>query len=101
MWAPLTCAATCCAYCTCEACKTALNGIGRSSARIAYVGLFALSLILAWMVRDYAEPVMHYVSCKQAVLSSHGDSVELPVATAGAPRKLHQVFSRRVSFAEG
>lgn len=62
MWYAGSLAATCCAYCTCEACKTALNGIGRGSARIAYVVLFALSLVLAWLVRDYAEPFLHYVS---------------------------------------
>eukprot|EP00270_Netrium_digitus_P004280 TRINITY_DN15267_c0_g1_i1.p1 TRINITY_DN15267_c0_g1~~TRINITY_DN15267_c0_g1_i1.p1 ORF type:complete len:420 (+),score=101.99 TRINITY_DN15267_c0_g1_i1:173-1432(+) len=54
-------AATCCAACACEACRTITGGITRTSARLAYCGLFALSLLLAWVLRDYAEPLFNFI----------------------------------------
>jgi hypothetical protein len=34
------------------------GGISRRSARIAYCGLFALSLIVSWILRDFAGPLL-------------------------------------------
>eukprot|EP01018_Ginkgo_biloba_P025609 Gb_06575 [translate_table: standard] len=50
--------ATCCASCACGACSTVAGSITRRSARIAYCGLFALSLIIAWILREVAAPLM-------------------------------------------
>lgn len=58
MWAATSCAAACCATCTCEACKSIAAGISRKTARFAYVTLFGISLLLTWVVRDYAEPLL-------------------------------------------
>lgn len=63
MWAA-TCLASCCAGCACEACRTVVSGIGRRSARIAYCGLFALSLIVSWILREVAAPFMEKIPCK-------------------------------------
>ncbi|KAL0425175.1 UNVERIFIED_CONTAM: Serine incorporator 3 [Sesamum radiatum] len=46
MWAA-SCLASCCAGCACDACRSVVSGISRRSARIAYCGLFALSLVFS------------------------------------------------------
>ncbi|KAK6915177.1 Serine incorporator/TMS membrane protein [Dillenia turbinata] len=60
MWAA-SCLASCCAACACDACRTVVSGISRRSARIAYCGLFALSLIVAWILREVAAPLMEKI----------------------------------------
>nr|ABR17762.1 unknown [Picea sitchensis]ABR17907.1 unknown [Picea sitchensis] len=60
MWAA-SCLASCCATCACEACKSVAGGISRRSARIAYCGLFALSLFVAWIFREIAPPLMEKI----------------------------------------
>lgn len=60
MWAA-SCLASCCATCACEACKSVAGGISRRSARIAYCGIFALSLIVAWIFREIAPPLMEKI----------------------------------------
>ncbi|KAJ9559498.1 hypothetical protein OSB04_004658 [Centaurea solstitialis] len=60
MWAA-SCLATCCASCACSACQSVVSGISRRSARIAYCGLFALSLIVAWLLREVAAPLMEKI----------------------------------------
>lgn len=57
MWAA-SCLASCCAACACEACRSAVGSIGRRSARIAYCGLFGLSLIVSWILREIAAPLL-------------------------------------------
>lgn len=63
MWAA-SCLASCCAACACDACRTVVSGISRKSARIAYCGLFALSLIVSWILREVAAPLMEKIPCK-------------------------------------
>ncbi|CAA6670270.1 unnamed protein product [Spirodela intermedia] len=60
MWAA-SCLASCCAACACEACRSVVGGISRRSARIAYCGLFALSLIVSWVFREVAAPLMEKI----------------------------------------
>lgn len=60
MWAA-SCLASCCAGCACTACQTVVAGISRRSARIAYCGLFALSLIVSWILRTVAAPFMEKI----------------------------------------
>ncbi|CAK9171488.1 unnamed protein product, partial [Ilex paraguariensis] len=60
MWAA-SCLASCCAACACDACRTVVSGISRKSARIAYCGLFALSLIVSWILREVAAPLMEKI----------------------------------------
>eukprot|EP00475_Leptophrys_vorax_P033203 TRINITY_DN51968_c0_g1_i1.p1 TRINITY_DN51968_c0_g1~~TRINITY_DN51968_c0_g1_i1.p1 ORF type:complete len:441 (-),score=10.25 TRINITY_DN51968_c0_g1_i1:599-1921(-) len=55
-----SCAAVCCTACACETCRNVLGSINRSTARLAYVVLFALSLVLTWLVRDYAQPLLTF-----------------------------------------
>ncbi|KAG9159266.1 hypothetical protein Leryth_024224 [Lithospermum erythrorhizon] len=60
MWAA-SCLASCCAGCACSACQAVVSGISRRSARIAYCGLFALSLIVSWILREVAAPMMEHI----------------------------------------
>ncbi|KAK7395383.1 hypothetical protein VNO78_15937 [Psophocarpus tetragonolobus] len=60
MWAA-SCLASCCAACACDACRTVVSGISRRSARIAYCGLFAFSLVVAWILREVAAPLMESI----------------------------------------
>uniref|UniRef100_A0A1D1ZJV4 Putative serine incorporator n=1 Tax=Anthurium amnicola TaxID=1678845 RepID=A0A1D1ZJV4_9ARAE len=60
MWAA-SCLASCCAACACEACRSAVGSISRRSARMAYCGLFALSLIVSWVLREVAAPLMEKI----------------------------------------
>ncbi|XP_019155782.1 PREDICTED: probable serine incorporator isoform X2 [Ipomoea nil] len=60
MWAA-SCLASCCAACACDACRTVVSGISRRSARIAYCGLFAFSLIVSWILREVAAPFMEKI----------------------------------------
>ncbi|MCL7021403.1 hypothetical protein MKW94_005724 [Papaver nudicaule] len=60
MWAA-SCLASCCAACACEACRTVVSSISRKSARIAYCGLFAFSLIVSWILREVAAPLMEKI----------------------------------------
>ncbi|XP_068659641.1 uncharacterized protein [Aristolochia californica] len=57
MWAA-SCLASCCASCTCGICSSVASGISNRSARIAYCGLFGLSLIVSWILREVAAPLM-------------------------------------------
>ncbi|RWW00637.1 hypothetical protein BHE74_00014082 [Ensete ventricosum] len=67
MWAA-SCLASCCAACACEACRSVVGGISRRSARIAYCGLFALSLVVSWVLREVAAPVMESLPCMPLAL---------------------------------
>ncbi|KAF5187913.1 Serine incorporator [Thalictrum thalictroides] len=60
MWAA-SCLASCCAACACEACRSVAGSISRRSARIAYCGLFALSLIVSWILREVAAPLLEKI----------------------------------------
>ncbi|XP_031131027.1 probable serine incorporator [Ipomoea triloba] len=60
MWAA-SCLASCCAACACDGCRTVVSGISRRSARIAYCGLFGLSLIVSWILREVAAPLMENI----------------------------------------
>ncbi|KAM1078173.1 hypothetical protein ACFX13_025943 [Malus domestica] len=60
MWAA-SCLASCCAACACDACRTVVSSISRRSARIAYCGLFALSLIVSWILREVAAPLLEKI----------------------------------------
>ncbi|XP_024545061.1 uncharacterized protein LOC112351407 [Selaginella moellendorffii] len=51
MWATFCLASSCTAY-ACQACEGLVSSISCRLARIGYCSLFALSLLLAWMLHD-------------------------------------------------
>lgn len=55
------CAASCCATCACQACQCTSLAIAKTSARIAYCTLFFLSMLLAWLLRDFAKPMLEKI----------------------------------------
>ncbi|KAL9233097.1 hypothetical protein vseg_008135 [Gypsophila vaccaria] len=54
----MSCLLTCCASLTCGCCSTVASGITKKSARIAYCGLFGASLIVSWILREIAAPLL-------------------------------------------
>ncbi|PPD97308.1 hypothetical protein GOBAR_DD05653 [Gossypium barbadense] len=54
----MSCLASCCAASTCGLCSTVASGISRKSARLAYCGLFGLSLIVSWILREVGAPLL-------------------------------------------
>ncbi|KAJ9154382.1 hypothetical protein P3X46_027724 [Hevea brasiliensis] len=54
----LACFASCCATMTCGLCTSVASGISKKSARLAYCGLFGLSLIVSWILREVAAPLL-------------------------------------------
>ena len=53
--------ASCAAVCACEACKCVGGSVARASARAVYVLFFTLSVAVAWIMRDYAAPLMEKI----------------------------------------
>ena len=53
--------ASCAAVCACEACKCVGGSVARASARAVYVIFFTLSMAVAWIMRDYAQPLMEKI----------------------------------------
>eukprot|EP00200_Dunaliella_tertiolecta_P011069 CAMPEP_0202381332 /NCGR_PEP_ID=MMETSP1127-20130417/34960_1 /ASSEMBLY_ACC=CAM_ASM_000462 /TAXON_ID=3047 /ORGANISM="Dunaliella tertiolecta, Strain CCMP1320" /LENGTH=438 /DNA_ID=CAMNT_0048980259 /DNA_START=170 /DNA_END=1486 /DNA_ORIENTATION=+ len=49
------------AYCACQACQFGSREVLAHSARVAWSALFFLSLVLAWVMRDFAKPLMEKI----------------------------------------
>ncbi|CAN6287702.1 unnamed protein product [Urochloa humidicola] len=60
MWCA-SCLASACAGCACNLCTSAASAVSRRSARLAYCGLFAASLILSFLLRQFAAPLLHHI----------------------------------------
>ncbi|KAK6117272.1 hypothetical protein DH2020_048983 [Rehmannia glutinosa] len=58
----MSCLASCCASLTCGLCTSVASGITKRSARIAYCGMFGVSLIVSWILREVAEPLLKHFS---------------------------------------
>lgn len=58
----MSCLASCCASLTCGLCTSVASGITKRSARIAYCGLFGVSLILSWILREVGAPLLKQFS---------------------------------------
>ncbi|XP_047336182.1 serine incorporator 3-like isoform X1 [Impatiens glandulifera] len=54
----MSCLMPCCVSLTCGLCTSVASSISRRSARIAYCGLFGISLIVSWVLREYAAPIL-------------------------------------------
>lgn len=64
-----TALASCAATCACQACGFASQEVVRRSARLAYCVLFTLAMVEAWVLRDFAQPLMEKLPCKSALSS--------------------------------
>ncbi|KAJ8767542.1 hypothetical protein K2173_017611 [Erythroxylum novogranatense] len=69
----MSCCVSCCASLTCGLCSSVASGISKKSARLAYCGLFGLSLIVSWILREVAAPLLKKLPW---INSSHTHSKE-------------------------
>ncbi|XP_057771827.1 uncharacterized protein LOC130991558 isoform X2 [Salvia miltiorrhiza] len=58
----MSCLASCCASMTCGLCTSVASGITKRSARIAYCGLFGVSLVISWILREVGAPLLKQFS---------------------------------------
>ena len=56
--------ASCAAVCACQACQCVTKEMLRKSARLAYCALFTLAMVLAWILRDFAKPLIEKIPCE-------------------------------------
>ncbi|RXH80354.1 hypothetical protein DVH24_041501 [Malus domestica] len=57
----MSCCLSCCAASTCGLCGSVASGISSKSARLAYCGLFGLSLIVSWILREVGAPLLEKI----------------------------------------
>ena len=60
--------ASCAAMCACQACQCVTKEMLRKSARLAYCALFTLAMVLAWILRDFAKPLIEKIPCEALLL---------------------------------
>ncbi|PKI78524.1 hypothetical protein CRG98_001082 [Punica granatum] len=58
----MSCLASCLFASTCGLCTSVASEVSRRSARLAYCGLFGLSLVVAWVLREVAAPLLKHIS---------------------------------------
>ncbi|PON80182.1 Serine incorporator/TMS membrane protein [Parasponia andersonii] len=54
----MSCLVACCTASTCGLCTSVASGISKKSARIAYCGLFGVSLVVSWILREVGAPLL-------------------------------------------
>ncbi|XAR54624.1 hypothetical protein NMG60_11029845 [Bertholletia excelsa] len=57
----MSCLCSCCASLTCGLCTSMASGISKRSARLAYCGLFGVSLIVSWVLREVGAPLLEKI----------------------------------------
>ena len=63
------CLASSAAACACSCCTMATREAMKSSARVAWSLLFTISLLLSWLLRDFAKPLISKIPCKSSAVS--------------------------------
>lgn len=64
----MSCLFSCCASLACGCCTSVASGITNKSARIAYCGLFGASLVVSWILREVASPLLEKFPCMSQFL---------------------------------
>ncbi|KAG5560068.1 hypothetical protein RHGRI_003380 [Rhododendron griersonianum] len=57
----MSCCVGCCAFLTCGLCSRVASGISQRSARFAYCGIFGISLVVSWILREFAAPLLEKI----------------------------------------
>lgn len=52
------------AYCALSCCSAASKEVLRHSARVAWSALFFLAMVTAWLMRDFAKPLLEKLPCE-------------------------------------
>jgi hypothetical protein len=56
-------AASAAAWCACQTCQVASREALTHSARVAWSSLFFLAIVTAWLLRDFAKPMLERIPC--------------------------------------
>jgi hypothetical protein len=59
-----SCIASSLAYCACQACQWGSREALTHSARVAWSALFFMAMVVAWIMRDFAKPLLEKIPCK-------------------------------------
>lgn len=59
-----SCAASAASYCACWTCTTITKETMRRSSRLAYSFLFFLAIVISWIMRDFARPLLEKIPCE-------------------------------------
>ncbi|KAL6185859.1 hypothetical protein ACLB2K_041982 [Fragaria x ananassa] len=57
----MSCLCSCCAASTCGLCSSVASRISSKSARLGYCGLFGLSLVVTWILREVGAPLLEKI----------------------------------------
>ncbi|KAL6191106.1 hypothetical protein ACLB2K_037498 [Fragaria x ananassa] len=57
----MSCLCSCCVASTCGLCSSVASGISSKSARLGYCGLFGLSLVVTWILREVGAPLLEKI----------------------------------------
>lgn len=60
-----SCLASTAGYCACWTCTNVTKQMTKRSARVAYSFLFFLAIVIAWVMRDFARPLLEKIPCEQ------------------------------------
>ena len=58
-----SCLASIAGYMACQACTCASREVLTRSARVAWSALFFVAMITAWILRDFAQPLLEKIPC--------------------------------------
>jgi hypothetical protein len=61
---PQACAASMASYFACQACTCASREVLTHSARVAWSALFFVAMVVAWIMRDFAKPLLEKIPCR-------------------------------------
>ena len=59
-----SCMAQMAGWMACAACQCAGREVLRHSARLAWSVLFFLAMVAAWVLRDFATPLLQHIPCR-------------------------------------
>jgi hypothetical protein len=59
-----SCAANMAGYCACWTCTNVSQACMKRSARVAYSFLFFLAIVISWIMRDFARPLIEKIPCE-------------------------------------
>lgn len=60
-----SCATSMAGYLACHACTCVSRQVLTSSARVAWSALFFVAMVVAWVLRDFAKPLLEKIPCEQ------------------------------------
>ncbi len=63
-----SCASSLGAYLACHACTCLSREVLTQSARVAWSALFFVAMVVAWVLRDFAKPLLEKIPCEPTVL---------------------------------